>query len=338
MKKSPSLTVTMQAVAQDAGVSRATASRVFSHPELVDERTQSKVLESARKLGYVRNEAATQLARKSSDMIGLLLRDAQNPAYGYLHDAILAESFHRNLFVATMSAGDYHKDSGEILRMSRLMQFRPAGMYVASGLISSEDLRPFAAQVPSIVLARCVDVEGLHAVGYDELAHAHMIADAVIKAGHTRIAVCVTDRFRSQTEHLRTITMIERLQKYGADVYRLENQNVLDDLDLLLPTVSELMAAHKITAVMFANDVRALKFMVKAKKIGLRIPEDIGVTGCDGVGLASEIAGLLTVKVPVERVCAVAAEHMRSFVVERATASEPIHEFFAGEVVGGATV
>lgn len=328
----------MQAVAKDAGVSRATASRVFSRPELVDVRTQEKVLKSARKLGYVRNEAATQLARKSSDMVGLLLREAENPAYGYLHDSILAESFKRELFVTTMSAGDYHGEKGETLRMSRLMQFRPAGIYVASGLIAAQDIRPFANQVPSIVLARCVDVEGLHAVGYDEPTNARMIADAVVEAGHKRIAVCVTSTYRSRTENLRTRIMIERLREHGVEVFPIDHQPILDELDLLVPAVMELMTNRKVTVAMFGNDVRALKFMSAVKKLGLRIPEDIGITGCDGIGFGSELTGLLTVQVPVEQICSIAAEYMHRFIVERDIPSEPIHEFYAGKVVGGETV
>lgn len=89
---------------------------------------------------------------------------------------------------------------------------------------------------------------------------------------------------------------------------------------------------------MFADDVRALRFIVKAKEAGLRIPEDIGVTGCDGLGLASEVAGLLTVRMPVERVCEAAAEYMKSFVVDHEQPDGVIHEFYAGSIIGGDTV
>lgn len=333
-----SLNVTMQAVAEDAGVSRATASRVFSSPEMVEERTRQRVLDSAARLGYVRNEAATQLARKSSDTIGLLLRETINPMYAHLHDCLLREAFKRELYVATMSAGDYIKDRGEILRMSRLMQLRPAGIFVASGVIEARDLVPFASQVPTIVLARMTDVEGLHAVSYDEPTHARLLAEAVVSAGHSKVIVCVTARDFSRTEYLRATTIAEHLRSLGSQVWEIENQAVMNSPESLFAAVTELMRDKGATAVMFANDFRALNFMIQAKRAGLRVPEDLGVAGCDGIGQASELSGLLSVRVPLEQVCAKAADLMKQFAVQQEEPSDPVHLRYTGHIVGGETV
>ncbi|XCB28968.1 LacI family DNA-binding transcriptional regulator [Arcanobacterium hippocoleae] len=293
------------------------------------------MLASAQKLGYVRNEAATQLARKSSDMIGLLLRETRNPAYGYLYDQILAESFKRNLFVVTMSAGDYYHDRGELIRMSRLMQLRPAGIYVASGLIQSDDIAPFASQVPTIVLGRMTDIDGLHAVSYNEIAHGNMLADAVAAAGHRRIIVVVTDDTRSHTEHLRAVTMINRLHEHGAEVLPITEDNIIRSRELLLQKVRELMKDRKATAVMFPNDVRALNFMQDAKNIGMRVPGDIGVSGCDGLGRASELSGLLTVRMPLENVCSAAAEAMLRVITKVHDPADLIRISYSGVLQGG---
>lgn len=102
----------MKMVAEEAGVSRSTVSRVLAHPDLVDPGTASKVEAVVKRLGYVRNQMATQLAARASDTIGLLLPDTVNPAYSMLYAHLLEAGHTHGLYLSTMSAGKLHLNRG----------------------------------------------------------------------------------------------------------------------------------------------------------------------------------------------------------------------------------
>ncbi|MFI7127901.1 LacI family DNA-binding transcriptional regulator [Nonomuraea sp. NPDC050153] len=79
------------AVAAEAGVSRATVSRVFHGTAPVAPSTRDAVHAAAERLGYIPDEMARSPAASSSDIIGLLLRGPGNPAYGQLFSELQAE-------------------------------------------------------------------------------------------------------------------------------------------------------------------------------------------------------------------------------------------------------
>lgn len=333
-----SLGVTMETVARDAGVSRATVSRVLSGSTPVDETTRNKVLVSCRRLGYVRNEAATQLARRSSSLIGLLLRDARNPMYATLHELLLQAAWKRGLFVTTMSTGQLSEKKGEAIQLSRLMSLRPAGLFVASGVILAKDIIPYTSQVPTIILPRPESHPNLNVVGYDEVAHGRMLAQTVIAAGHKRVAVNVSPKFVSVAENTRTTTMVDTLIDGGVEVTRIRGKSLIKNHEAVFQRIYTGLKHKRFTAVMFPNDLKALEFMIRAQGAGLKVPGDIGVTGCDGLGLSVQISGLTTLKVPVEEVCLSAVNHMERMVEDGKRYREPIRELHEGTLVPGRTV
>lgn len=336
------LNVTMQTVAREAGVSRATVSRVMSGETFVDETARKKVLAAARKLGYVRNAAASQLARRGSELIALLLRDAINPAYAYLQDHLLREAHSRGLFVVTSSTGrirsdDYEPAIGEVSLLERLIQLRPSGLIVSSGLVTASEIEPFAAQIPTIVVPRPEPNEALHVVGYDEIANSRMMAHEVIKAGHRSVAVGLVSRSESYTEHLRAQTMIDTLLEAGVKVTRMRGMGLLNDPAALFDRIVAGAQAHRFTAMMFSNDSRAVEFLVQARRAGVSVPAAISVTGLDGIGQGVELAGLATVRNPLETVAKTAIDKLTELIAGQRP-SEPIRELFAGEVLAGPTL
>ena len=76
--------VTLQDVAQDAGVSRATASLVVRGSNAITLKTQERVRASMRKLGYVYNRAAATLRTQSTRTVGLVMTDIANPFFAEL--------------------------------------------------------------------------------------------------------------------------------------------------------------------------------------------------------------------------------------------------------------
>ncbi|MEX0601348.1 MAG: LacI family DNA-binding transcriptional regulator, partial [Rhodothermales bacterium] len=80
-KRSTGRRVTLQDVAKDAGVSRATASLVLRESPLVADETRRHVLASMQKLGYVYNRAAASLRTQRSHTVGVAVTDIMNPFF-----------------------------------------------------------------------------------------------------------------------------------------------------------------------------------------------------------------------------------------------------------------
>ncbi|ELH6533316.1 LacI family DNA-binding transcriptional regulator [Salmonella enterica] len=83
---------TLASVAEQANVSKTTASRAFSHPDKVHPETLQRILETAANLGYVVNAAARNLRAKASKTIGIVNPDMVNPFFGGLTRLITIEA------------------------------------------------------------------------------------------------------------------------------------------------------------------------------------------------------------------------------------------------------
>lgn len=332
------LSVTMEAVAKLAGVSRATASRVLNGDTHVAPASARRVRKAAAQLGYVRNAAAAQLARRQSGLIGLLLRDATVPAYAYLQEALISQAKERGLFLVTVSTGRMGLVEDEIFaetsHVLRFLELRPAGVIVASGIIPADDIETIAAQVPTLVVPRPESREGLYTVGYDEEASAAAIARRVAEYGHRHVAVLSNDQ--SPTELLRARVMAGVLREHGVAVEVVEGNSLLDESPALARNL--LGAVERgCTCVMFPNDVQAVRFLVLARERGLDVPGRVSVTGLDGYGDAVALADLATVRNPIEQVARTAIDTMEALVGD-AHGQVPPKQLFPGTVREGSTL
>ncbi|WP_172191371.1 LacI family DNA-binding transcriptional regulator [Actinomyces faecalis] len=318
------LSVTMAAVAQDAGVSRATASRVLNGDTRVDPTAARRVRQSAARMGYVRNAAAAQLARRRSGLIGLLLRDATIPSYAYLQQALITCAHERGLFLVTVSTGIAEEIEGQDVtetdQLLRFLELRPAGIIVASGMIPAKNVAAIAAQVPTVVVPRPESDENLYNVAYDERANARMIVDLVIQRGHRRVGVVFNTPERSRTEFARATAMESALQARGIDVLPIHGAALIHDPDALAHRIAADVRGGAYTCVMFANDVRGVRFVVQARKIGLDVPGEVSVTGMDGLGIDVELADLATVRNPIEETALTAIEVLEDLIAGREVA------------------
>jgi DNA-binding LacI/PurR family transcriptional regulator len=73
--------VNIKTVAQYAGVSEASVSRVLNNNPTVSEEVRARTLEAIEKLGYQPNRAARRLRANSSDVLGLIVSDIENPFF-----------------------------------------------------------------------------------------------------------------------------------------------------------------------------------------------------------------------------------------------------------------
>ncbi|MCR2783890.1 MULTISPECIES: LacI family DNA-binding transcriptional regulator [unclassified Microbacterium] len=326
------LRVTISDVAAAAGVSRATATRALKGEGRFSESTRERILEICARLGYVPNTMAAELAAGRTGTVGLMLRDASNPAYGLLFSRLQDEAHARGLDLVTVTIGADTGGTKQVTALQRLLGMRVAGLIVATGGVTNEQLMPFADQVPILRAGRDETGDRIHAVAYDEHAHGELLAQHIHALGHRRVAVLATDPVASFPEHVRATAMREWLEAAGANVVAVPVGAAPEDG---VADVLALASAGRITAVLCSSDYRQLAVLRAARAAGLDVPGDLSVTGCDGILPGADLLGLTTVRIPVEQVARGAIEAIQHLL--DTGEDTVVRRSHAGPLVPGAT-
>ncbi|MCR2812672.1 LacI family transcriptional regulator [Microbacterium sp. zg.Y1090] len=326
------LRVTVSDVAAAAGVSRATATRALKGEGRFAAETRARILEISERLGYVPNTMAAELAAGRTGTVGLMLRDASNPAYGLLFSRLQDEADRRDLDLVTITIGADRGGTQQVTALHRLLGMRVAGLIVATGGVTNAQLEPFADQVPIIRAGRDATGERLHSIAYDEQAHGTLLAAHVQALGHRRVAVLDTDPAASFPEHVRARAMREHLESAGVEVTVVPvGARPTEGVD----TALALASARRITAVLCPSDYRQLAVLRAARAAGIDVPGDLSVTGCDGILPGADLLGLTTVRIPVEDIARGTIEAMTHLL--DADGDGVIRRSYAGPLVPGTT-
>lgn len=245
--------ITLNDIAEHAGVSRATVSLVLRNVPTVAAGTRLRVQNSMRLLGYIYNRAAASLRTQRSHAIGLIVSDIANPFFA---EVIIAIERRLDLAGYVTLLGNTSEDPKKEDRVWRTMhEFPAAGLLICPTLRPGNEPSPVPG-VPTVAFARFLS--GIDFVGTDNAAGAEMAVRHLRSVGHRRIAFVGGDPRRS--------TGRERFRGYVAALQSL-GQTVDDSL--VVPTspnraggregLSRLLKlAEAPTAALCFNDVVAL--------------------------------------------------------------------------------
>jgi len=290
---------TLEDVAEAACVSTATISRSLNDPDKVAKETRERIQKAVDRLGYTPNFGGRVLASNRTNTVGAIIPSMANAMFAsglQAFQEVLAESG-VTLLVASSGYDTEHE----------FRQIRSLMTHGADGLLLIGDERPqktkdfLALRKIPYVISWCYsnNPDGLY-VGFDNEKAAYKLTNRVLEFGHRDIAMIAgiskgNDRARNRIEGVsravRESADGARLTKIVEARYRLENGAEAFD---------EIMSASDLpTAIICGNDVLAAGAIVRARKKGVRVPDDVSITGFDDIGLASVVEpGLTTVRVP----------------------------------------
>jgi LacI family transcriptional regulator len=286
--------VTIREVAEAAGVSIATVSRVLNGRDDVSAETRELVARVIREHGYTANRSARSLSAGTTGLVGVLL-PLVFPAYFAQILAGAAEALHeRDLRLLLSPTGGEHER--EVSLIDRLMHGLTDGALIVMPEESSEELRQlqeegyrFVVVDPLVPLdERIPSVSAAHTSGADQ-AMQHLLG-----LGHRRIAVITGPNGWVATE--------DRRRGYHAAHAA---AGILPDPELELEGNFEidggLKAAGQLldlpeppTAIFAFNDNIAIGVLQAARERGLDVPGDLSVVGFDDVEHATIVTPKLT--------------------------------------------
>lgn len=301
-------------VAQEAGVSEATVSRVFSGSTPVQERTRQRVLDAAARLGYVPNELARQLARNRSGNLGVVLPVLPHVKLFSTHyfseilGGIGAVARERGFDLLLVQHDPADPADHELLFRRRKVD----ALIVLGARGTADELeqvaRLDAAELPFLLVNQRMPgfehrtVEAAHRTG-SRLAAEHLLA-----AGWRRLAfVNGPADYSNSLDRLRGFCDATGETPAGARV--LEGTYSATSGRRLADDVAALLRAGTVDGVVAANDRMALGIQQGLRTHGLVAGTDYGLCGYDDSDGASLTEPALTsVAVPFFEMGRLAAE------------------------------
>lgn len=277
-------------IARDAGVSPATVSRVFNYPDLVQPRTRESVLAVAQKLGYRPNASARTLRTQRSKVLGIVLPTLENPVFAECLQGMAGATAEQGYAIMPMTT-QYRLDTEEEA-VRQLLSFGVDGVaLVVSDAGSSRAITLLRSETVPYVLVYnrhpahpCVSVAGDAAM--------HEIVGRLVDLGHRRIAMVCGRLTASDRALQRHLGFCEAMDQAGLTPRPLIEVPFVETATQDIADV--LRTPQRPTALVCSNDLLALRAMRAAHECGLSVPQDISITGFDGIGLARDLTPRLS--------------------------------------------
>ena len=304
---------TIYDVADTAGVSISTVSRVINANPHVSDGTRERVQEAIDRLGFVPKAEARARAMKGFSRIGVLTPFFTAPAFVQrlrgIAESLLPTQYeliiftvesmqHLNHYLATLPL-TAHLD-GLILLSLRVNDD-------CAEKLKQHDLETVLIEFPR---------QDLNTVEIDDLTGGEMAAEYLVKKGHQRFGF-IGDT--SELGEFAILPITQRLQGFRNGLvekgFNLPEEFICKaEYDVksaetkIEPLLKEL---NRPTAIFAATDLQALGVINKARELGLRVPEDLAVLGFDDLDIADYV-GLSTIRQSLEESGRLAVEILLS--------------------------
>lgn len=302
---------TVKDVAERAGVSPSTVSRVIANHPRISEATKQRVRAVMRELNYYPNAIARSLVRQRSQTIGVSLsRSAEaalaNPFFPEVLRGISSVAEEERYTVMLSTASSY--EQGLFQCMELLRHRRVDGLILLTSRSDDPLVKELQAEgYPFVVVGR-VPGDSVPFVNNDNVAASYMATMHLIRYGHRRIGflggpaeyIVSQDRLTGYIEALRDAGIHFRPELVKETDFSYERG---------------LIAAHRlfdesggVTAIVAVDDMVALGALSAAEESGLHVPTDLSVVGFNDTPVCPHVAPPLTsVSIPIFEMGAAAA-------------------------------
>lgn len=299
---------TLADIARVLGVSEATVSRGLRDNSEISEQTRDLIRGVARDLGYVANAAARNLARQTSQTLGLLVPDVTDPVHGLVVAGFgrIADSRGYTVILIDGSRDDARRTRG----LRTLLEHQVEGVAFCGAPIPAKetiaDIHPTFATfiMPEDVGQNDDAATPLGRIQSDEEQGIRLLVEHLLKAGSQRFSYVNGPDLASNRK--RRAAVIKSLEEMGVEPRIREYVTGLEQSEL--DRVAELVARERPDALICYDDKMALHLLDALRRHGLSVPDDVAVAGFDGIPFAAiSNPRLTTVVQPAEKLGELAA-------------------------------
>ncbi|KRN97363.1 LacI family DNA-binding transcriptional regulator [Companilactobacillus kimchiensis] len=275
-------------VAQLAGVSVTTVSRVINNHGYLSQQTKDKVFAAMHELHYQPNNMARSLQGKNTQLIGVIFSDIRNPFFGELVSRIEKLLFAKNYKVILCNSADDPQKERDYLQM--LMANQVDGIIAGAHNLGIEEYQQYG--LPIISFDRYLS-DNIPIVSSDNYHGGYLAAQALHQAGAKDIAIFsgknqpgspTNGRLEGYKDYLKEKNLISHVHELPFEL-----SPALKTMEIK----SILKQAHY-DGIFCSDDLNAMLTISVARQLNISVPEDLKVVGYDGTEIIRNYSPELT--------------------------------------------
>jgi LacI family transcriptional regulator len=298
----------LEQVARRAKVSTATVSRVLNNASVVKTSTRARVLRAIEELKYHPNLHARNLAGGKSNTIGVIVSNMENPFFFDIYKTVESDA-HAGGYEVVVANTDYSPQ--QLVKSIRLM----IGRRVAGLAAIVSEMEPALideltdSRIPVVFYDVGAPRTNITNIRVDYRRGVEKVVDYLYSLGHRRLGFVghhsvlgpLNERMKTVMDAVARIPSVE--VRTSADADTLEGGRAA--ARALLAT------GYQPTAIICVNDIMAVGALRELRECGLRVPQDISVTGFDNIKLSEFCSpALTTVHIPRDRIGHIICERL----------------------------
>ena len=277
--------MSIQKIAQLAGVSVATVSRVLNNSDKVKANNRERVLQAIKESNYQPNLLARQLRTSRSYMILVMVSNIANPFCAEVVKGIEAEAEKKGYRILLCNSGSNieRSRSGLSLLSGKIVD----GIITMDAFSKLPELSALIGSAPWVQCAEYADSGTVSCVGINDVDASQHVVSQLADSGRRRIALInhdlsykyarLRERGYKSVVHLRDLDY--QVVEYASDLSSSAG----------MAAMKTLLADNPPDAVFAVSDTLAAGAMRAIEQAGLRVPQDIAVVGFDGTELAEMV-------------------------------------------------
>lgn len=275
--------VSVREIAEQAGVSIGTVSRVLNNKPGVSDKKRTQILAIIRETGYVPPQHINHHKSKLSH-VGILIRPTGN--------TLMQDIFYGDVFRgAESTCSQLHINisfsvldivNGQLRSLPAMVGDERISGIVLIGALPREivDALAEAARVPIVLVDNCYPDLVWDSVMTDNLYGGYMATQYLISAGHSQIALLGGPEHPSIIERAEGYRSAIRSCGLNPVIVKTPDLTVQDGMSGVLELLRK---APQITGIFCSNDNQAIGALVQLQELGFKVPEDFSIVGFDDI-------------------------------------------------------
>lgn len=287
--------VTINDVAEKAGVSAKTVSRVLNEEPFVKDSTRESVLKAIGELGYRPNSLARSLRMQETKTIGLVVPNSANPFYADVAKGVEKVSFDEGYNIILCNSD--RNINKEIMYADLLAQKQTDGILFVGAWIGDQMdhiHQLHQTGMPMVIVDRLIRGLPIDSIVADNFLGGKIATEHLLSLGHRRIA-CIAGAPEATPNAKRLLGYKDALEQAGIPT----NESLIFRGDFQYSGGYQggqalLSLAEPPTAIFAANDLMAVGAIRAALDQGLSVPDDLSVVGFDDIQMSAFVNPSLT--------------------------------------------
>ncbi len=280
--------ITIKDIAEKAGVSKSTVSRVLNNTGYVNEETRKKIEDIIKKYNYLPSAMARNLSKRETNTIGVVIPEIDNNFFGEVLKGITEVVDQNDFNIIYCDTNNNAAKEEKALRM--LEENRVRGVIMTPAVDYSE---PDAAnklrrllnnlRVPVIIVDREIENSQWDGVFYENYKSAYCATEVLIKEGHKKIGI-ITGDMDLKLARDRCKGFTDAMEDYNMHIY----DKYIYRGDFSIETAYHLSKAmfesdDMPEAIFTCNNRTSLGLIKAARENGMKLGEDIAAIGIDHI-------------------------------------------------------